>query len=719
MSRMAACRWAMAPDRLQASRQLLISVLRLRSRPCWPMSSQNMHRTVAPTSSTRFLSALCNRDAVPVMLPKTSPARSSWPSTVPSSSEMTLPTASTIGARAGVAAPAWVSRSRIARPFTRTFTTSASVRAQVVSPVSPGNPPTPAASPSSSHHHSDWDSMFRPPATEIVWKCTEFGPTGEVHQPSAPRTDSKRAFCRRNGLQLRDLRKLDPRDVDQYPAILARPGAIVVNLGHVRALIRGDSCTLFDAPSARASPARQALVDALSSRLAARAEKGKDVTMPANEREEHLPYEWVVLETLFQSVLGSLQHDLRRLALPVNKIVNSLVQGGTASTISGAALDSLDQRRSLAELFVFVQRLSAFEQKVSNMRDVLRELLDNDEDMIDMCLSNDATSAATAAATAEVDYDDLELLLETYLSNMEEVLDSTATLLQTVTSTERFITLSLDSQRNALLILEIKFAMFGVACTSGALLASLFGMNLNSGLEESSTAFLGVCAVTAILCAGVLGAGVSRMHAVTKGTRSRGRPTLVARAATVPLQAAVDAALRLPPALALADPRLLAALADYHVALAKQTASASSAAGKVETAKHKGKELDDAALRMVEYHRRRVNEILMHGAAAAATVGVVSAGPSPAATPSSWPGTTGGGAKQVHDDVFDRHLPEPSHLHDTHMQNVMMRTSSEQFEDESHRAVNAGGSSPHVSTTASHSVGSLEAGFSFTHRLYE
>ncbi|KNE65115.1 hypothetical protein AMAG_10771 [Allomyces macrogynus ATCC 38327] len=314
----------------------------------------------------------------------------------------------------------------------------------VVSPASPGTPPTPAAPPSS--HHHDWDSTFRPPATEIVWKCTEFGPTGEVHQPSAPRTDSKRAFCRRNGLQLRDLRKLDPRDVDQYPAILARPGAIVVNLGHVRALIRRDSCTLFDAPSARANPARQALVDALSSRLAARAEKGKDATMPANEREEHLPYEWVVLETLFQSVLGSLQHDLRRLALPVNKIVNALVQGGTASAMSGAALDSLDQRRYLADLFVFVQRLSAFEQKVSNMRDVLRELLDNDEDMVDMCLSNDATLATADAATVEVDYDDLELLLETYLSNMEEVLDSTATLLQTVTSTERFITLSLDSQ---------------------------------------------------------------------------------------------------------------------------------------------------------------------------------------------------------------------------------------------------------------------------------
>ncbi|KAJ3351099.1 magnesium ion transporter [Allomyces javanicus] len=585
----------------------------------------------------------------------------------------------------------------------------------VVSPVSPGNPPTPAAPPSS-HHHPDWDSMFRPPATEIVWKCTEFGPTGEVHQPSAPRTDSKRAFCRRNGLQLRDLRKLDPRDVDQYPAILARPGAIVVNLGQVRALIRRDSCTLFDAPSARATPARQALVDALSLRLAARAEKGKDVTMPANEREEHLPYEWVVLETLFQSVLGSLQHDLRRLALPVNKIVNALVQGGTSSTMSSAALDSLDQRRYLSELFVFVQRLSAFEQKVSNMRDVLRELLDNDEDMVDMCLSNDATSTA---ATVEVDYDDLELLLETYLSNMEEVLDSTATLLQTVTSTERFITLSLDSQRNALLILEIKFAMFGVACTSGALLASLFGMNLNSGLEENPTAFLGVCAVTAILCAGVLGAGVSRMHAVTRGTRSRRRPTLVARAATVPLQAAVDAALRLPPALALADPRLLAALADYHVALAKHTASPSGAAGKVETVKHKGKELDDAALRMVEYHRRRVNEILMHGAAAAASVGVVSAGPSSAAGPSSWPGTSESGVKQAHDG-FDGHLPESSsQLHDAHMQNALMRTSTEQYDDDAHRIANADGPSSHVSAATSHSVGSLEAGFSFTHRLYE
>ncbi|ORZ31967.1 hypothetical protein BCR44DRAFT_1441130 [Catenaria anguillulae PL171] len=141
-----------------------------------------------------------------------------------------------------------------------------------------------------------------------------------------------------------------------------------------------------------------------------------------------LPFEFVVLETILQNVLATLDDELRELARPVDALVHALVRDG-----GGAGGDPARQRDLLADI---------------NIRDVLREVLENEEDLEEM-------------------------------------------------STERFITLTLDSQRNALLILEIKFAMFGVACTSGALLASLFGMNLMSGLED----------------------GIWRMKAVTRRTQ--------------------------------------------------------------------------------------------------------------------------------------------------------------------------------------------------------
>jgi hypothetical protein len=48
--------------------------------------------------------------------------------------------------------------------------------------------------------------------------------------------------------QPRDLRKLDPRIPTEVWAILVRKGAILVNILHVRALIRADEVILFEAP---------------------------------------------------------------------------------------------------------------------------------------------------------------------------------------------------------------------------------------------------------------------------------------------------------------------------------------------------------------------------------------------------------------------------------------------------------------------------------------
>ncbi|ORZ31966.1 hypothetical protein BCR44DRAFT_1381191, partial [Catenaria anguillulae PL171] len=81
--------------------------------------------------------------------------------------------------------------------------------------------------------------------TELSWKCTSISTSGHVQESVS--TFSKLAFCKQHHLQPRDLRKLDARYTDQYPAILPRASSVlVVNLHHVRALITPESVMLFN-----------------------------------------------------------------------------------------------------------------------------------------------------------------------------------------------------------------------------------------------------------------------------------------------------------------------------------------------------------------------------------------------------------------------------------------------------------------------------------------
>ncbi|KAI9216159.1 hypothetical protein BC828DRAFT_394130 [Blastocladiella britannica] len=362
-------------------------------------------------------------------------------------------------------------------------------------------------------------SLRAPSSAEISWTLTTIRPDGSVHT-STP-TFAKLAFCKQHHLQPRDLRKLDAKYADQYPAILPRNATtILCNLHNVRALVHHDSVTLFNAAPLHAPlPVHHDdLVAMLSQKLAmwsaeTRALRVVTPATPSSTSVEMvnepptlmLPFEFVALETILQSVVASLDEELRALARPIESLVQALVRGEQG--------DPARQRDHLADLYSNVQMLSSFEKKVSNTRDMLKDLTETDEDLNDLHLTE-------LAKRDEVDnHDDLEVLLETYLSYIEELLDTTTTMLQTVTATERLLTLTLDFQRNALLIVELRFAMLGVAMTSGALLASLFGMNLYTGMEEDPLAFGVVCTLTGAIAGGVLGSGMWRMRAVTRQAR--------------------------------------------------------------------------------------------------------------------------------------------------------------------------------------------------------
>lgn len=101
------------------------------------------------------------------------------------------------------------------------------------------------------------------------------------------------------------------------------------------------------------------------------------------------------------------------------------------------------------------------------------------------------------------DHEEIELLLETYLKQVEEIGNRATTLLSNMRSTEEISNIILDANRNALLIFELKLTMGTLGVSAGALLASLFGMNLHSFFEEDPYAF-GVVSGTAVAMVGLI-----------------------------------------------------------------------------------------------------------------------------------------------------------------------------------------------------------------------
>lgn len=78
----------------------------------------------------------------------------------------------------------------------------------------------------------------------LLLRCTIFDRNGTARIVSG--TFDKSTLCAENGLEMRDLRKIDSRVPNVVPTILARRGAFLVNMLHIRALVKHDTVLLFD-----------------------------------------------------------------------------------------------------------------------------------------------------------------------------------------------------------------------------------------------------------------------------------------------------------------------------------------------------------------------------------------------------------------------------------------------------------------------------------------
>ncbi|KAJ0801135.1 putative magnesium transporter MRS2 [Helianthus annuus] len=262
----------------------------------------------------------------------------------------------------------------------------------------------------------------------------------------------KHSVMRRTGLPARDLRILDP--ILSYPStVLGRERAIVINLEHIKAIITAHEVLLLNSKDPFVAPIVEELQRRLMRRYCSIAcqdkitnsddtdwtnmydlgeQKSKGVSSPSvsttsQDRSDQqvntdgtpslnsqdglklLRFEFVALETCIEAACSSLDKEARTLEKEAHPALDKLT-----SKISTLNLERVRQIKS---------RLVTISGRVQKVRDELEHLLDDDQDMAEMYLTDKLERQLENASVSSVNEQDHvdEQVLQSDLDNENPV----------------------------------------------------------------------------------------------------------------------------------------------------------------------------------------------------------------------------------------------------------------------------------------------------------
>ncbi|KAI0360344.1 cora-domain-containing protein [Trametes cingulata] len=300
----------------------------------------------------------------------------------------------------------------------------------------------------------------------------------------------KADLCTEHRLNPRDLRKIDSRIPNLVPTILVRKEAILVNILHIRALVKADTVVLFDTYGSADSRLHSVFLYHLEHNLRAKV--------------SGIPYEFRALESILLSVLSALEAEM--------VFIRNLV-GGLLAELE----DDIDHDR-FKRLLHYSRRLASFQNRAKLVQEALEEVLEQDQDLAAMYL----TDKMNGVARNQDDHEELEVLLESFSKQVEEIVNEAENIQSNVQSTQEIVELILDSNRNALLALDLKVSILTMGIGIGTLVAGVFGMNLKSHFEEHEYAFYVMTATSIAFCLGAAWIGVHRLARIRKVGLSNG-----------------------------------------------------------------------------------------------------------------------------------------------------------------------------------------------------
>lgn len=266
-------------------------------------------------------------------------------------------------------------------------------------------------------------------------------------------TLDRRQFLKENGLHTRDMRHVDGQSTI-VPEILVHKGNILVDMCDLRVLIRSDRVLVFHSKDPSIAERLSILVYDFQAKLAA----GYSPYYAQS-------YEQTALEVVLIHAMANLEAELAQVLTEIRPLLKEF--------------EERVDPQLLRALLVRSKALKKFHRKSLAVRKALDDALDEGPGLLDMYLSD------IAQGRARSDYTDIELLLETYFNQADEIVQSAGLAVRDLSTTEDIINIVMDANHNSLLLFRLEISVLTVGFTLSMFFADLYGMNLHNFLEEA------------------------------------------------------------------------------------------------------------------------------------------------------------------------------------------------------------------------------------------
>lgn len=308
--------------------------------------------------------------------------------------------------------------------------------------------------------------------------------------------------------------QLPPPLSSLVPSFIVRDDCILINIIDIRCLIKSNMVIVFEQYDYKNMKVgylykqHSEFINELSERL--------------RETQSILPYEFRALEAIFQTVVKSLTQEFKY----HNKNAMNILQD----------LEYSIEKNNLQKLLLNNKQTFAFYKKAILCRDMIEDLLDDEQQLLEMYLTNPRsettgdhvasnisstrnTQQSYGAATAlHGDHTEIEMLLETYRNHVDEIVSSADNLLKSIKTTEEIINIILDSNRNQLLLLSLRFSIGLLSLGGGLFVASLYGMNLTNFIEEDNIGMALIVTIGTLTVSLLFATTIKKLHHLEKIT---------------------------------------------------------------------------------------------------------------------------------------------------------------------------------------------------------
>lgn len=314
------------------------------------------------------------------------------------------------------------------------------------------------------------------------------GSTASVNQLT------KLEVANRYGLSTRDLRVFDLPSTG-FPHILVRKNTILVHLFDLRLLVQSDQVLLFRIAEShdhgtssksntkskdtttttndQTNSNNNSISHVFSNNLSGKLRDGQTLGFSSNQ-----PYELRVVEAALASVTSVLEAEYL------------LTEQEVSNALQMTDLDTLNWKESLIhtelrQIHDLTRKLASIEQRARQVRNAMQEILNEDEDMANMYL----TDKKSGKPHALQDHQEVEYLFEAYFKASDAVVQDAGSLMDSIHRTEETVKSTLSVRRNQIMLLEAKIEIVILALGWATLVAGWYGMNVVNYLEENPNAF--------------------------------------------------------------------------------------------------------------------------------------------------------------------------------------------------------------------------------------